>query len=221
MGLAGGLAANGQIGGGGAGAITSVFGRTGVVTAASADYTAAQVTNAVDRTATGSQSMAGQLSWAAQATALVLGAQVAANPVFQNKLLAADANAAVQIRGDGQIQWGLGGASALDTTLKRSGIGILNVNGGFQVGTSGSSTTVIGEPSGSNQYALGQGVGPASQYGLQFGNGDAILYRAAAAQLITNSGVGFFSHAAPSSQPAAPVTLADVIAIIRGCGLSA
>lgn len=34
-------------------------------------------------------------------------------------------------------------------------------------------------------------------------------------------GIGVFGHAAPTSQPAAPVTLADVIAIIRGCGLSA
>jgi hypothetical protein len=34
-------------------------------------------------------------------------------------------------------------------------------------------------------------------------------------------GAGFWNHAAPGSQPAAPVTLADVIAIIRGCGLSA
>ncbi len=34
-------------------------------------------------------------------------------------------------------------------------------------------------------------------------------------------GIGVWGHAAPGAQPAAPVTLGDVIAIIRGCGLSA
>jgi hypothetical protein len=34
-------------------------------------------------------------------------------------------------------------------------------------------------------------------------------------------GAGFWGHAAPTTQPAAPVTLADVIAILRGCGLAA
>lgn len=39
---------------------------------------------------------------------------------------------------------------------------------------------------------------------------------------LTNiAGHGVWGHAAPATQPAAPVTLADVIAIIRGCGLSA
>ncbi len=39
-------------GGGGSGAVSSVFSRTGAVTATSGDYTAAQVTNAADTTAT-------------------------------------------------------------------------------------------------------------------------------------------------------------------------
>jgi len=39
--------------------------------------------------------------------------------------------------------------------------------------------------------------------------------------VVTDSGHGFWGHTPPVSQPAAPVTLADVISIIRGCGLSA
>jgi hypothetical protein len=39
--------------------------------------------------------------------------------------------------------------------------------------------------------------------------------------LSTNKGIGFWGHAVPSAQPAAPVTLADVIAVLRGCGLTA
>ncbi len=39
--------------------------------------------------------------------------------------------------------------------------------------------------------------------------------------LVALAGVGAWGHAPPAAQPAAPVTLADVIAIIRGCGLSA
>ena len=35
------------------------------------------------------------------------------------------------------------------------------------------------------------------------------------------AGIGVFGHAAPTTQPVTPVTLADVIAILRGCGLAA
>ena len=39
--------------------------------------------------------------------------------------------------------------------------------------------------------------------------------------VLVAGGIGVWGHAAPGAQPAIPVTLADVIAIIRGCGLSA
>jgi hypothetical protein len=39
--------------------------------------------------------------------------------------------------------------------------------------------------------------------------------------VLMTRGSAFWGHAAVASQPVAPVTLADVIAIIRGCGLSA
>ena len=51
-----------QISGPGSGAVTSVFGRTGAVTANTGDYTAAKVTNALDLSASGTQTMVGSLS---------------------------------------------------------------------------------------------------------------------------------------------------------------
>jgi hypothetical protein len=47
------------------------------------------------------------------------------------------------------------------------------------------------------------------------------LWTASTAAFLVPSGLGVWGHAAPGSQPAAPVTLADVIGIIRGAGLSA
>lgn len=39
--------------------------------------------------------------------------------------------------------------------------------------------------------------------------------------VLCDRGAGFWGHAAPAAQPAAPVTLGDVIAILQGCGLAA
>lgn len=64
-----------QTGGGGGGAVASVFGRTGAVVAASGDYTAAQVTNAVDQT--GSYSNPGWIT--ALAAAKLTGHNCASN----------------------------------------------------------------------------------------------------------------------------------------------
>lgn len=47
-----------------------------------------------------------------------------------------------------------------------------------------------------------------------------LAYNGAARVGVDATGIGFYGHATVA-QPAAPVTLADVIAVIRGCGLSA
>jgi hypothetical protein len=39
--------------------------------------------------------------------------------------------------------------------------------------------------------------------------------------VLAGAGLGVWGHAAPGAQPATPVTLADVIALIRAYGLSA
>lgn len=49
------------------------------------------------------------------------------------KLLAGDANQSFKIRGDGQLEWGAGGASALDTNLYRSGANTLKTDDWFYV----------------------------------------------------------------------------------------
>jgi hypothetical protein len=54
-----------------------------------------------------------------------LGRQVAAQPVLSNKLVSTDANNAFNVLGDGKLQWGAGGANALDTNLYRLSAGIL------------------------------------------------------------------------------------------------
>ena len=51
-------------------------------------------------------------------------------------------------------------------------------------------------------------------------SGPKIIYISAGGSGATSGKLGFYGHA-PVAQPAAPVTLADVIAIIRGVGLSA
>lgn len=69
--------------------------------------------------------------------------QPAAQVAFSNRLLVADANAAFQVFGDGRLQWGPGGASAIDTNLYRAGAGQLTTDGsirsaGFRVASGNS-----------------------------------------------------------------------------------
>ena len=61
-------------------------------------------------------------------------------------------------------------------------------------------------PDGSFLFADGEVTGDA--------NGNV-----AANSLVLNKGIGLFGHAAPTAQPAAAVTLSDVIAILKGAGL--
>lgn len=57
-----------------------------------------------------------------------LSRQVAANRVIGNNLLSADANNAFNILGDGKINWGAGGASAVDTNLYRNAANVLKTD---------------------------------------------------------------------------------------------
>lgn len=158
---------------------STVFGRSGAVVAAAADYTAAQVTNAIDGTQSAAQAMAGQLKWAAQSTADVRGAQVAANPMVENYLLAADANPAVQVRGDGRVSWGAGGASALDTNLYRPSAGALQTDTTLQ-----SLADTYARVGDATQVRVGR-AGPASTSGIAFQQNEAgsTLYRSASGVL--------------------------------------
>src|SRR5215472_13991314 len=53
----------------------------------------------------------------------------AATRIISNKVLAGDANPTWRVLGDGSMQWGPGGAGALDLTLARDGAGNLIVLG--------------------------------------------------------------------------------------------
>lgn len=57
--------------------------------------------------------------------------QAAADTIIRNRLLAADANPAYKVSGDGKTTWGAGGASAVDTVLFRSGAAALKLEGGL------------------------------------------------------------------------------------------
>jgi hypothetical protein len=56
---------------------------------------------------------------------------VSATRILANKLLAGDANPVFQFSGGGAFQWGPGGASALDSQLKRAGVNALSTPGSF------------------------------------------------------------------------------------------
>src|SRR4051794_507294 len=58
---------------------------------------------------------------------------VAATRIVASKLLAGDAQPAFFLGGDGKIQWGTGGAAALDTNLYRTAPGQLKTDGTLRV----------------------------------------------------------------------------------------
>ncbi|GEM_PF-4734144 len=107
--------------------------------------------------------------------------------------------------------------------------GGVNVSGGLTVDggatfTNGSvvvnSLTVFG--ANVNAAAAVLTIQSVGQTGVALNNGTTTISGGAAVARFTAdaTGLGFYGHATVA-QPAAPVLLADVIAIIRGCGLSA
>lgn len=108
--------------------------------------------------------------------------QVAADVVLRNLLLAADANPAFAVLGDGTHQWGAGGASAVDTNLYRSTAGQLRTDGQLTA-----TSSIYAAVNSANQVFIGS-VGGSP--GLSFGSGsDVTLSRPAAGQ-ITIQGAG-------------------------------
>lgn len=139
--------------------------------------------------------------------------QVAAQTVIRNKLLAADANDAFHVLGDGKHEWGPGGGAAVDATLYRSAVAVLKTDGALSVGPittnaaggGGQAGTYMGSGGnvGTTRVAAGQVYGASlaadAQYrftvqhdgALAWGPGGAVapdtgLFRALAAVLKTN-----------------------------------
>lgn len=105
--------------------VTSVFSRTGAVVATSGDYTAAQVTNAADTASSSQQVFTGAIQTTQLTTTSnngVVAQSASGSPSFRNFLLASDTQAAFTIGGNGLLSWGVGGSTAPDTTLGRSGV---------------------------------------------------------------------------------------------------
>lgn len=105
--------------------------------------------------------------------------QVAAQTVIRNKLLAADANDAFHVLGDGKHEWGPGGGTVVDTNLYRSAVGVVKTDGAFyavgaQYANFGLATQII----------IGSVGGNA---GVTFGSAaDAAIYRTSANSLRTD-----------------------------------
>jgi hypothetical protein len=101
---------------------------------------------------------------------------VAATRIIASKLLAGDAQPAFFLGGDGKIQWGTGGAAALDTNLYRTAPGQLKTDGTLRV-----SQGISANYGSSGQIHLD------STGRLYFGNAlDTFLYRNSAGVLKTD-----------------------------------
>lgn len=131
-------------------AVSSVFGRTGAITAQIGDYTAAQVTNAADKSAAGAQVFTGNIGTggaptvvggAAGTTMVPAGGIIISAPAATNVISATVAGDTVyrfRVDNNGLHSWSAG-ATVTDTTMYRSGAGILTVTNyvnavnGFQI----------------------------------------------------------------------------------------
>lgn len=101
---------------------------------------------------------------------------------IESRLLAADAQPAWRIVGDGHIQWGPGGATVLDTNLYRSAAGILKTDGQFQ-----SVGGILAAQGTALQIALGFDVLGGGQPQIYFGNAlDTNLYRSGGGVVATD-----------------------------------
>lgn len=121
----------------------------------------------------------------------------------------------------------IGGRSAGFATGDEPGIGEISSGRPGIVGPGGSGAfitdTLAQAGSGNGLFWSTTGVDGAQSLQVSTGAGGAFFgtIQDANGRMAMPAGAGFFGHAAPAAQPATPVTLADVIAILRGCGLAA
>lgn len=121
-----------------------------------------------------------------------------------NKLLAADAQPAFQINGDGKIQWGPGGATVMDANLYRDQPGFIRTDGGIlatplgPLGYGAFYTRVAGDAP--NWRWVVQNDGRIS-WGPGNAGFDTVLYRYAASRLGTDSEFTI-SRPSPTADPA-------------------
>src|SRR5262245_8606092 len=97
--------------------------------------------------------------------------------IIANKLLAADGQPAWQVKGDGRMEWGPGGSTAIDTNLYRVGVSILQTDGSFWANKDGR----FGWTGSAWSFHVSQGDGK-----LYIGGTDVNLYRLGSDQLATD-----------------------------------
>jgi hypothetical protein len=118
-------------------AVSSVFNRTGAVSASAGDYTAAQVTNAADKSSASAQIFSGPISTGAAINSFAnLGVAIwsstseyissTATSTFMNSAVQNDTAFRFSILVDGTHKWSTG-LAASDTSMARTGAGILTV----------------------------------------------------------------------------------------------
>jgi hypothetical protein len=127
--------------------------------------------------------------------------------VLANKLVSTDANPAFKLTGDGKLQWGAGGAFALDTNLYRSNTGALQTDGRLAVaGSDALGANLYVKSALTTTLAFGTSVTTDAQFRFNVrGDGklewspgnsaqDTNLYRVAAATLKTDGGLQAGGH---------------------------
>ncbi len=158
-----------QAGGGGGGAVSSVFGRAGAVSAATGDYTAAQVTNAVD--STGSYSNPGWL--ASLAATKLTGVAPVANGGTGTATPALIGGANVTITGNWPNQ-------TINSTASGSGGGGSSAPTNFPVSQSGTTT-----------LSIGAGCSSSAPCNVRFGNTVYSFQNSVSASLTSGAGIAF------------------------------
>lgn len=180
--------------------VTSVFTRTGAVVATTGDYTAAQVTNAADKSSASPQIFTGTVSEGPTGFSLpsstagaylqgsLIGTQAAAatNVFLIARSNGTDTIGVFVITSDGSFSWG-SGTAARDVTLSRSSVGNLTLggsSGGLFAGAS-----IVSAMGGDGASPLFNAVGAAAGAALNSG-GVVQVSRATnnAAITVTNPG---------------------------------
>jgi hypothetical protein len=120
------------------------------------------------------------------------------NPLLRNFLLSGDTYPIFQLRADGRLDWGTGGATALDANLYRVSAGKLRTDGALEV----AGTTLLNGAVDVNSVlrAWAQlAIPTAGDTGGVLLGGDALLYRAAASLAAIDRMLRIFDRAAPES----------------------
>jgi hypothetical protein len=136
-----------------------IFDAKGDLVAGTGADTAAKVTvGANGQVLTADSTQATGVRWAASAVGLPADTVVvAATRIVANFLAAGDAQPAWRVLGSGRQDWGPGGATAPDTTLYRSGAGVLTTDG--RIVAKDANVTFVANPSVSGGYVFGSYIG--------------------------------------------------------------